>query len=431
MFLRKNKILVAILLGLSLTACGGSDSSDVETPDISIPDSGSGNSGTDTSSGSGTQTDKKLTLLTELKGELPSPSDGYIFANEHGVYHWQENAGFIDIVLRRPDGEVSTYSLSRDDYGSGLFTNLPIDSVAPDQDKVDNGYYYEEVEIPVEKEGVYYFSTIKGTHKDGRDDFHDWAMSFDSDGAPAVKQVELTEPACSQVYTVGFTCDISWVYAKNLNNADRSDDVTRSGLPFDELYSTSHSAYRPKYRTAGLLVNGHWYGFTNQSNSQLSLVVVNPERKAEYFDINVNDASGSPMRDMEATTLRYHPEQNAIYFIARGPGLTTNEYLVGEYKIETKKLQWVKTEAIIYYKLMSNIALADGGIYILSDGLGQPRYYESATNTVSLVDVKVPTARIPYIVAPPFMLPNGNFLYVEKIANWDLRESRIVQGTVE
>ncbi|WP_158122335.1 hypothetical protein [Vibrio vulnificus] len=94
-------------------------------------------------------------------------------------------------------------------------------------------------------------------------------------------------------------------------------------------------------------------------------------------------------------------------------------------------MQWTVTKSSNYHDIMSAIALAKDGIYILSDDLGLPRYYDIKNNAVTKLDVDVPSARFPFIVGQPYMLPNGNFLYVEKISNWDLRENRVILGKIE
>ncbi|EIU7611517.1 hypothetical protein L3I75_000487 [Vibrio vulnificus] len=378
-----------------------------------------------------------LKSLSEINGELTS-LDGYLFANENGIYHWSDDvtSEFIDIVLLRPDGERSTYSFDRQQYGKGLYTNLPLDSSRDIVSMTDNGFYYREITAPVEKKGDYYFSTILGVNEDGSDNFQDWMMDFGVDGAPEFIKITLSEPACNQVYTIKHTCNIGWIYAANLNNNDVSDDFHESGLPFDKLYSRSHSGFGTSdYETAGLLVDGYWYGLTDQNDSQISFVIVNPSREKSYVDINVNDSLGSPVRSISATALRYHPQLNTIFFIARDPSpsyLNHNlEYIVGGYNIDEGNLQWTVTKSSNYHDIMSAIALAKDGIYILSDDLGLPRYYDIKNNAVTKLDVDVPSARFPFIVGQPYMLPNGNFLYVEKISNWDLRENRVILGKIE
>ncbi|MCF8777610.1 hypothetical protein LZU85_02255 [Vibrio sp. IRLE0018] len=415
------------LLCFFLVACGGGGGGGESNAPIS--DSGSDKTN-ETKIG-------KLKSLSEINGELTS-LDGYLFANENGIYHWSDNltAEFIDIVLLRPDGERSTYSFDRHQYGKGLYTNLPLDSSRDIVPMTDNGFYYREITAPVEKKGDYYFSTILGVNEDGSDNFQDWMMNFGVDGAPEFIKVTLSEPACNQVYTINHTCNIGWTYAANLNNNDASDDIHESGLPFDKLYSKSYSEYATYINeTAGLLVDGYWYGVTDQNDSQISFVIVNPRREKTYVDINVNDSLGSPVRSIAATTLRYHPQLNTIFFVARDPApsyISRNlEYIVGGYNIDEGKLQWTVTKSSNYHDIMSAIALAKDGIYILSDDLGLPCYYDSKNNTVSKLEVDVPSARIPFIVGQPYMLPNGNFFYVEKIYNWDLRENRVMFGQIQ
>lgn len=428
------KSTLSLVLGLALFGCGGGGGGGGSSS-TSISQDNSSNPQENSAEDYNQNRTNDITSLTEIDGELPS-LEGYIFANEHGIYHWSENVGinFIDIVLLRPDGGRSTYTFDRHLYGTGLYTNLTTDSSRIEDAIADNGFHYESISIPVEQNGAYYFSTILGVREDGNHNIQDWVMTFADDGSPLITGTDMSVPACQQVYTVRHTCDIRWTYSTNLNNHDNSDDIRRTDIPFDSLYSVSGRDYATVYDTAGLLIDGFWYGFSDQNNTQASFVIVNPQREAEYININLTDSLGSPVRDLAATTLRYHPEKNSVYFIARDsePSYIGNirEYLIGEYQIDSGILQWTTTLASNYHDIMSAIALADDGIFILSDDLGTPRYYSSENNSVSLVDVAVPNARLASIITAPTMLPNGDFFYVESISNWDLRNNRVVFADV-